>query len=160
MVQLITPQLLDALTVRAKSSPRLRTNHNFHKTYEENPNRFLNVMARGTYFTPHRHSDPPKSETFLVLRGRIIFLTFQEDGEIATANRLGEDADYGIDIAPGVWHTILVETETAVCFEIKPGPYVPANDKDFAPWAPREGEKDCMRYADSLWDKARLHLSR
>lgn len=149
-IQLITPALLDELTERALASARRRTNHNFHQSYAENPNRFLNVMVRDTYFTPHRHSDPPKSESFIVLRGQILFITFDEQGGVRTVARLSPEGNYGIDIAPGIWHSIIVESETAVCFEVKPGPYAPAHDKDFAPWAPREGEPGCAEYAARL----------
>lgn len=157
-IQLITPALLDALTERALASARRRTNHNFHQTYEENPNRFLNVMVRGTYFTPHRHSAPPKSESFIVLRGQILFITFNDKGEIQTVARLSPEGNHGIDIAAGIWHTIIVESETAVCFEVKPGPYAPACDKDFAPWAPREGDPGCAEYAAKLAAEAPQRL--
>lgn len=149
-IQIITPQLLDHLTAKARESERLRTNHNFHQTFEENPNRFLNVMVKGTYVTPHRHTTPPKSESFVVLRGQLLFITFDDDGGLQTVTRLSPDDNYGIDIAAGIWHSIIVESETAICFEVKPGPYAPANDKDFALWAPREGEAGCAAYAEKL----------
>lgn len=153
-VQVITPRLLDELTDRALASERKRTNHNFHQTFDENPNRFLNVMVKGTYVTPHRHTTPPKSESFVVLRGQLLFITFDDKGGLQTVTRLSSNANYGIDIGPGIWHSIIVESETAICFEVKPGPYAPASDKDFAPWAPREGEGDCQRYAHELYAKA------
>ncbi|MFZ5628479.1 MAG: WbuC family cupin fold metalloprotein [Spirochaetota bacterium] len=153
-VQVITPALLDSLTERAKESDRQRTNHNFHQSYEENPNRFLNVMVKGTYVTPHRHTTPPKSESFVVLRGRLLFITFDDAGELRTVTRLGAEDNYGIDIAPGIWHSIIVESDTAICFEVKPGPYAPANDKDFAPWAPKEGEAGCSEYTAQLYAQA------
>jgi len=37
-----------------------------------------------------------------------------------------------------------------VCYEVKPGPYLQANDKEFAPWAPREGDPDAARYLEEL----------
>ncbi len=157
-IQVITPALLDELTVKAGLSERLRTNHNFHQSFEENPNRFLNVMAKGTYVTPHRHTTPPKSESFIVLRGQLLFITFGDDGGLQTVTRLGSKDNFGIDIAPGIWHSIIVESETAICFEIKPGPYAPASDKDFAPWAPREGEPECAAYAAKLSERALAHL--
>lgn len=153
-IQIITAALLDELTGRAKASERQRTNHNFHQSYEENPHRFLNVMARATYVTPHRHITPPKSESFVVLRGQLLFLTFDDRGALQTVTRLGANDHYGIDIAPGIWHSILVETDTAICFEVKPGPYAPASDKDFASWAPKEGETGCDKYAAQLLDRA------
>ncbi len=158
-IQIITPTLLDELETKARDSARLRTNHNFHASFEENPNRFLNVMVRSTYVTPHRHTAPPKSESFVVLRGQLLFITFDDKGDLETVTRLSSHDNYGIDIAPGIWHSIIVESETAICFEVKPGPYAPASDKDFAPWAPREGEAGCGEYAGRLFAQALSILS-
>jgi len=116
---------------------------------EDNPHRFLNVMAKGTYVTPHRHLDPPKSEAFLVLSGEMAFFAFDDRGQITETHVLGRDP-MGIDIQPGVWHTLAVISEYAVCYEVKPGPYSVANDKDFAPWAPREGDPSAAEYLDWL----------
>ena len=151
-IQLLDAGLFKRLISCAQQSPRLRTNHNFHASMEDNPHRFLNVMMRGTYIAPHRHVDPPKSESFIVLDGAIAFFTFHDDGEIATTHILGRDP-LGIDVAPGVWHTMAVLSPHAVCFEVKPGPYSPANDKDFAPWAPREGNPETGSYLNSLLSK-------
>jgi len=137
------------LIERAESSPRRRTNHNFHASMEENPHRFLNVMLRGTYIAPHRHRDPPKAESFLVLEGEMAFFTFDDEGHIATTHVLGRDA-IGIDIQPDVWHTAAVLSDHAVCYEVKPGPYSVTNDKDFAPWAPREGDPGVAVYQEWL----------
>jgi cupin fold WbuC family metalloprotein len=148
-LQLLDAALFRSLIVRARQSPRLRTNHNFHSSMEDNPHRFLNVMVRGTYIAPHRHLDPPKSESFLVLEGELAFFTFDDAGQVASVRVLGRDA-IGVDIQPGVWHTIAVLSPHVVCFEVKPGPYSAANDKDFAPWAPREGDPGAAAYRDSL----------
>lgn len=144
-IRFLDSELFRELIERAGRSPRLRTNHNFHLSMEDNPHRFLNVMLRGTYITPHRHIDPPKSESFLALEGELAFFTFDDGGRIATTRILGRDT-IGVDIQPGVWHTLAVLSPHAVCFEVKPGPYSPANDKDFAPWAPREGDFGASEY--------------
>ncbi len=146
---LINRSLLDETLARARESERRRTNFNFHgDDMEANPHRFLNVMLRDTYITPHRHLSPPKAESFLILEGRVAFFTFEDDGRIAACDLLGappEDApadtpaNLGIDISPGYWHTLAVLSEYAICFEVKPGPYRPSDDKEFAPWAPHEG---------------------
>lgn len=153
-VQSITHALFGQLIEKARSAPRLRTNHNFHRTLDENPNRFLNVMVKGTYFTPHRHFDPPKPETILVLEGRALFIIFDDSGEITQVYRLGEGGEIGVDMQPGVWHTMIVLSEAAVCFEVKPGPYTTATDKEFAPWAPPEGSPGCKVYAEKLLARA------
>lgn len=153
-VQPITHGLVSLLIEQARSAPRLRTNHNFHQTLEENPNRFLNVMVKGTYFTPHRHADPPKPETIVVLEGSALFIVFDDLGEITQVFPLGDGGEIGVDMQPGVWHTMIVLSEAVVVFEVKPGPYTMGTDKEFAPWAPREGEADCKIYAEKLLSRA------
>jgi cupin fold WbuC family metalloprotein len=148
-IQILRPAEFPELIERARRSPRLRINHNFHASMEENPHRFLNVMIRGTYIAPHRHLDPPKAESFLALEGELAFFTFDDDGRVAATHILGRGA-IGIDFAPGIWHTIAVLTPHAVCYEVKPGPYSAATDKDFAPWAPREGDPRAAAYLDHL----------
>src|SRR5215475_6759271 len=116
-LQVLGSTLIASLIERARQSPRLRTNHNFHTSMEDNPHRFLNVMIRGTYIAPHRHGDPAKSETFIVLEGQLAFFTFDDAGDIASSHLLGRD-QIGIDIAPGIWHSLAVLSSHAVCFEV------------------------------------------
>jgi cupin fold WbuC family metalloprotein len=150
-VQLMSPALFERVLAEARQSPRRRMNFNFHATLEENPSRLLNVLLRGTYIRPHRHSDPPKAESFVVLEGRIAILIFDDSGRIERRNALGRgDQALGVDIAPGIWHTAAALSDHAVCFEVKPGPYVQAVDKEFAPWAPREGDPRCAQYLETL----------
>jgi len=149
-IQILNRSLFPDLIERARRSPRLRTNHNFHSSMEDNPHRFLNVMVKGTYIPPHRHLDPPKTESFLVLEGEVAFFTFDESGCVTRTDVLGRGDVMGIDIAPGVWHTLAPLSPHAVCYEVKPGPYSAANDKDFAPWAPREGDASAAAYLEQL----------
>ena len=156
---LIDRDLLRTTLERARAADRKRTNFNFHGDMQENPHRFLNVMLRDTYITPHRHLNPPKAESFLIIEGSVAFFTFEDDGTIVSCDILtgglaspekspGDapigDAPIGdalgIDISPGYWHTLVVLSEYAICFEVKPGPYQVSDDKEFAAWAPREGQ--------------------
>lgn len=149
--QLIHRSLFATLLAKAGDAPRQRVNHNFHATLEDNPHRFLNVMLRDSYFTPHRHLHPPKAESFLVLEGELALFIFEEDGKIRECHLIGRDLPaQGIDIAPGLWHTLLVLSDHCICFEVKPGPYKQSTDKEFAPWAPAEGSADCGAYMDRL----------
>ena len=143
MIQLIGPALFQQIAEQAARSPRKRMNFNFHASAEDNPHRFLNVLLRGTYVRPHRHIDPPKSEAFLVLHGRAAVLTFDAAGQVLETYALGDgEAQMGIDLGPGIWHTVIALSEQVVCYEVKPGPWVPSTDKDFAAWEPNEGEPE------------------
>src|SRR5580698_2789534 len=119
-VKLISSSLFDTVEALAEASPRLRMNHNFHSGPADNPHRFLNVLLRGTYIRPHRHLAPPKSESFIVLEGMADVVLFDEDGAITARHHLGdqrlgvespEGRLWGVDIPPGVWHTILARTK-------------------------------------------------
>ena len=148
-IQTLNRALFDDLIERARRSPRLRVNHNFHASMEENPHRFLNVMVKGTYVTPHRHVDPPKAESFVILEGQVAFFIFDDSGKVVRTELVGGDP-VGIDLPAGSWHTLSPVSEYAICYEVKPGPYVAASDKDFAPWAPREGDPGAAAYLESL----------
>ena len=149
-VQLIDTALLDATLARALTAPRGRVNHNFHPDMASNPHRFLNAWTRGSYAAPHRHLAVPKPESFLVLRGELALFVFDDAGGITEKYILGRDGVLGIDLAPGLWHTVAALSETAICFEVKAGPYDVATDKEFAPWAPREGDPAAAAYLAGL----------
>jgi cupin fold WbuC family metalloprotein len=155
-VKLISGSLFDTVAAQAEASPRLRMNYNFHSGPADNPHRFLNVLLRDTYIRPHRHLDPPKSEAFIVLEGIAEVILFDEHGSVTARHRLGAESPegrlWGIDIPPGVWHTVLARTARAVCFEVKPGPWVPATDKEFATWAPAEADSKAAAYREALLD--------
>jgi cupin fold WbuC family metalloprotein len=149
-VQLIDDALLDATLARALTAPRGRINHNFHPDLAANPHRFLNAWTRGSYAAPHRHLAVPKPESFVMLRGELALFVFDDHGAVTERYILGRNGVVGIDLAPGLWHTVAALSETAVCFEVKAGPYDAATDKEFAPWAPREGEPGAAQYLQRL----------
>lgn len=153
-VKLISGSLFDSVAELAATSPRQRMNYNFHSDPADNPHRFLNVLLRGTYIRPHRHLVPPKSESFLVLEGMADVLVFDDRGNITARYRLGAESSeghlWGVDIPPGLWHTILPRSARVVCFETKPGPWIPAHDKEFAGWSPAENDPDVAAYCSGL----------
>jgi cupin fold WbuC family metalloprotein len=138
--QKIDSNLLEEILKKSIDSPRKRANHNFH-VFEETYQRFLNVLLKGTYVAPHKHENPDKAETFLIIKGRVGFLLYDESGTIIQTIELNSEGPvYGVDIQPGVWHSLVCLSDSAVCFEGKTGPYNPDSDKYFADWAPKEGE--------------------
>jgi cupin fold WbuC family metalloprotein len=155
-VQLISQTLIDSVSQLAGRSPRRRMNHNFHSNAEDNPHRFLNVLLRDTYIRPHRHADPPKAESFIVLEGAADIVIFDDKGSVTARYTLGQSSSeghlWGIDLSPGIWHTVIARSERVICFEVKPGPWLPATDKEFAAWAPAEGDPSAGAYLHSLID--------
>ncbi len=150
-MKLINKQLLDETCERSKESPRLRMNYNFHEQLDDPINRLLNAMQPGTYLRPHRHSNPDKVEIFLLLQGKAITFIFDEAGNITDKILLDPlKGSHGAEIAPGVWHSLLVLEPNTVVYEVKQGPFAPLAPENFAPWSPdaadEEGIKNYLAY--------------
>jgi cupin fold WbuC family metalloprotein len=159
-VQLITAKLMDEVRRKAELSARRRMNYNFHGSAEENPHRFLNVMMRGSYVRPHRHADPAKAESWVVLEGAVKLFTFDDSGRVSGAWVLTHGGEQvGIDLSAGVWHTVVVLSDRATVFEVKPGPYDAATDKEFAAWAPAEGAPEAAGYLERLLSRAAREIA-
>lgn len=148
---IINEAMLDALCIEAASSARRRKNLNFHGSERAACNRLLNAVDPDSYIQPHRHLDPDKDESIILLRGRLGVLFFSETGEIIMQAELSREfCAYGVDIPHGTLHTVLALESGTVFFESKAGPYVPVSDRERAPWAPKEGEVNASSYLESL----------
>ncbi|MEM9301808.1 MAG: WbuC family cupin fold metalloprotein [Pseudomonadota bacterium] len=137
----------------ARLNPRQREMHLLHRDPGEHYQRALNTFLRGSYIRPHRHRDPPKAESVVLLHGTVGFVPFLEDGTPDQRNLVLLDRENGclaVDWTPGVWHTFLALSPEAVVFEGKAGPYDPATDKEFAAWAPAAGSADAPTYLARL----------
>lgn len=121
---IIDKDLLDQVSSQAKNSPRLRMNYNFHQSLDEKCHRFLNAVEPGTVVEIHRH--PAKDETFVLLRGRVVVNTYNDDGTVKESVELcPSEGRYGVNIPKGVWHNIEAKETDSVFFECKEGPYTP-----------------------------------
>ena len=136
-MKLINEQLLDETTARAKQSPRLRMNYNFHESLDDPINRLINAMEPDTYLRPHRHMNPDKNEVFLMLRGKAALFLFDDEGNINEQVILDPEAGvYGGEIPCNVWHTLIVLESESVIYEVKQGPFAPLSPENMAPWSP------------------------
>ena len=151
-VTVINAALLDRTTQKARESGRLRMNHNFHVSEQAPLNRLLNAVEPGTYVRPHRHLNPDKVDVIVVLRGRLLSVVFDDNGEVVDHVVLSPaEGVYGMEVAPGLWHTIVVLESGTVIYEVKEGPYVPLSPENFAPWSPdRTGRNTVRDYMDRL----------
>ena len=147
----ITNDFIEQVSKKAKTSPRLRMNYNFHPHHEDPLHRLLNAMEPGTYIQPHKHENPDKFEIFLVLRGRFAVIIFDEDGIITDYIVLdAKEGNYGVEIPEKTYHTLISLEAGSVAYEIKEGPYSPLTAKNFAPWAPAEGTPGVAGYIDKI----------
>ncbi len=64
-MEIIDKNLLDTVSAAAKSSERLRMNHNFHETLEAPCQRMLKSLEPGTFFTIHRQKHT--AQTYIIM---------------------------------------------------------------------------------------------
>ena len=156
MITLIDNALLDELCAAAAAHPRRRKNRNFHPRDDHPAHRLLNAMQPDSYIPPHRHLDPNKDETFLVLRGLLGLVLFDDQGVIVRSVKVGAGgAAIGVDIPHGTWHTAVALEPDTVFLEAKAGPYLPLTEAERAPWAPAENTAAAALYLAAL--KVRMH---
>lgn len=145
----VTAHMIADLMARAAGAPRKRTNLNLHADPSDPINRFLNAGVAGTYVRPHRHRSG-RWELVSVLGGKLDLLIFAPDAEITRRLVLDAEAAALVEIPGGAWHTLVFRAPGAAVLEIKPGPYEPELDKEFAAWAPAEGDPAAAAFLDWL----------
>ena len=140
---IIDNKLLNRLSLKSLESSRKRTNYNFHRSDDDLLQRMLNVVQPGSYVQPHKHENPDKREAFVILKGRMLVVLFNDSGNIIEHHILDRNSDvYGIEISPGTYHTIVALEKDTCVYEVKDGPYNPDDDKHFADWAPSEEQTE------------------
>lgn len=155
----VDTNFVDLISAKAKSAPRKRINHNFHKEYDDTLQRLINAIEPYSYIQPHKHEEPDKREIFFLLKGTVLVVEFDDDGNIADHIILNaEKGNIVAEIAERTWHSIFALEESSVVYEFKDGPYVPVTDKNFAKWAPKEGDAECNAYIDSVLERLGLGI--
>jgi len=150
-VVVLTRTQLDQAIGASQQSPRKRIIWPCHKSDDNSLHRMFNVAQPGTYIRAHWHRHPPKDESLLVFQGAICAFIFDDQGQVRqqVLLRAGSN-EFGIDIAAGICHSFVVLQADTVIFEVKPGPYNPRTDKDFAEWAPAEGTDQAASFLAEL----------
>ena len=147
----ITTDLLRDLTALAAVAPRRRKNHNFHADESARCQRLLNAVEPDSYIPPHRHLDPCKDETIVLLAGRIGIVFFDESGNVTSDAVLDASASrFGVTIPANTYHSLVSLTAGTVFFEAKGGPYAPLSENERAPWAPGENDATAPAFLATL----------
>ena len=129
MGMVITKEILDELTAKAKENPRLRCNLDMRNSADDQSQRMLNALEPGTVMPIHRHL--ASSETVIILRGRIRWLFYDEQGRITESTELWSDGDVRmLNVEKGRWHSLECLESGSVLFEAKDGPYHPLEEDE------------------------------
>ena len=124
---IIDQHILDALTARAKASPRLRMNLDLRNTPEDQSQRMLNAIEPGTILPIHRHRT--SSETVVCLRGHFEEYFYDAEGRLTDVIDMVPGGTI-INIPAGQWHNLKSLESGTVLLECKDGPWEPVGEED------------------------------
>ncbi|MEM9991527.1 MAG: WbuC family cupin fold metalloprotein [Bacteroidota bacterium] len=148
----ITQEKIAEAIVISRQSPRKRIILPYHKSAADKMHRMFNIIQPYSYIRPHTHITAFKHESIILLQGAVCFFVFDTLGNVTQQHTLRAGSwQFGIDIEPHIVHSFIALEEDTVLFEVKPGPYDKALDKDFMPWSPEEGTPEATAYLDRLY---------
>lgn len=156
----IDQKLAETTSALAAASPRLRKNFNFHREPSDTLQRLLNAIEPSSYIQPHKHEDPDKREVFFILTGRMVVVEYDDAGAIVDHVILDQKTgNYAVEIPERTWHSIISLEPGSVSYEFKDGPYDPIDDKNFASWAPKEGDPDTGKFIIDVLKRLNINVS-
>ena len=125
----ITKEILDELTAKAKENPRLRCNLDMRNSADDQSQRMLNALEPGTVMPIHRHHG--SSETVVILRGKIRWVFYDENGKETERVVLDANGDLRmLNVEKDRWHSLECLSSGSVLYESKDGPYRPLQDDE------------------------------
>ena len=124
---IITKELLDELTAKAKENPRLRCNLDLRNSADDQSQRMLNALEPGTVMPIHRHKDT--SETCVCIRGHFEEYFYDEHGNLTDTIDM-VSGGVVLNIEKGQWHSLKCLESGTVLLEAKDGPYHPLEEDE------------------------------
>lgn len=125
----LTTDILDELSAKAKASERLRMNLDMRTSLDDQSQRMLNALEPDTQMPIHRH--PATSETIVLLRGSIVEILYDENGNETEriVLKAGKEPS-AMNIPAGVWHSLKCLESGTILFEAKDGAFEPRREED------------------------------
>ena len=133
----------------AEVSPRHRQAMLLHKKGDEF-NHVYNFMLFNSYMQPHLHPGQEKIECIYLIHGKIKIIFFDDTGKIKNIVLLEKEKEDFVNVPAYTWHTYVIMTNQAITYETMSGIYDPNTWKNFAAWAPPEGNEEALMYLEAL----------
>lgn len=118
----ITKEILDELSAKAKVSERQRANFDLRSSTEDLSQRMLNALEPGTVMPIHRHMET--SETCVCIRGHFEEYFYDENGNLTETIDMAPGGIV-LNIEKGQWHSLRCLESGTILLEAKDGKYAP-----------------------------------
>ena len=135
---------LDSLIGIAETTLRKRVRICYHSSPLDTVHEMVIVHPKEAYVRPHKHLK--KSESMIILRGSVDYVTFSETGKVTQLIPMGDinsGETFFQSTRSETFHTLIIHTEWLVFMEITKGPFL-KKDTVFPEWTlekPTDEEK-------------------
>ena len=122
-----------------------------HKNEEDKLHEMMIVHKSNTYVRPHMHKK--KSESFMVLNGKVDVVIFHKNGNVKNIIEMGSPSSghyFYLKIPAGTYHSMIFHSKKTVYQEAVLGPFS-AGDTIFAKWSPN---KEMVKIGNSFLNKS------
>ena len=102
----------------------------------------INVYPSGAYIRPHSH--PFKTETKIMIEGKMKVIIFDNCGEIVDDFVMEREGIFSFILDRGIIHTNIPLTDV-VFHEVTEGPFVGKDDSVFPEWSPESDDEENVR---------------
>ena len=123
----VTKEILDELTEKAKANLRLRCNLDLRNSAEDKSQRMLNALEPGTIMPIHRHKET--SETCVCIRGHFEEYFYDEEGNLVDTIDMVPGGTV-LNIEKGQWHSLKCLESGTILLEAKDGAYRPLTEDE------------------------------
>lgn len=103
-----------------------------HNDIRKHVHEMLNVFPEGVYVRPHSH--PLKTETQIIIEGKMLMVIFDNFGKIVDEFIMETDGIFMFRLEKGMIHTNIPLTDVVV-YEVTDGPFIGRDDSVFPEWA-------------------------
>lgn len=141
---------IEFLKAQVHQTSRKRVRLCCHHDIGDSLHEMFVVYTGQTYVRPNRHIG--KDESLHIIEGSADFVFFDDLGAIKHVVHLGDyksGKDFYVRVPAGIWHTIVMRSDTIVIHEATPGPFK-RQDTEWAPWAPGTLDDNVGNYIASF----------
>lgn len=137
----INAEYLEKLKAKRKSMAENKCTLCLHNDVRIGMHEMINVYAQGEYVRPHYH--PNKTETKIMIEGKMLVILFEENGDVRDKIILSDDKKecFLIRIDKGIVHSN-IPLSNVIFYEATTGPYIGKGDSVFPEWAPEANQKE------------------
>lgn len=141
----IGPKDVAMLKAAAARSDLKRARLCLHKSHSDKVHEMVIAFCKGSYSRPHRHTD--KSESFHIIKGKLLVVLFDDRGKIVRRIKMGpvgSGLTFFYRLSKHLWHMVIPLSSFVVIHETTSGPFV-KEQSEFADWSPTYDDETAVK---------------